>query len=500
MNSLYVLTKSDNSPLNNIFAWTLCLSTCIAFIALAVANVLSAFALLFFLLLCWQAKKSGALGIENSYRRYVIAVLMFLVCLLPGELASHDIYLSMGKYFSHHILRWLPFFGVTMFLNKRTDLAKKFLLIFIIATSLECIGATLWVLLGIADRSHFGAGMLDLPAEICFLTPVVCVSFFDDRISLKYKKFLPLVLPFFVAGLIACASRGGWIVFIIVMVLSTVPYMRKYWKLLFATIFSLLLIMTLIYKTTDNADLRHRINSLFKLSSTEYTDLYKGNDPFGSFHLRIAAWISGVKIWQDNPVFGIGSAQWPRYYHSGKYQMCYVEIPQSAVDREIRKRQLEASLAKEIKKTGNKNSAGVKKIKAELQRNAKPLSLSGRRDRPAWNIPNYIKLSDIRERFLYLPADFMPHTHNNYLQVLVEHGIIGLIGFLFLCICFLKYGLTQWLVTRNPFIWMFTCSWCSFLLVGTYDFFLNFYAYTRTVSMVTALLLVLAATDLGKQE
>ena len=97
----------------------------------------------------------------------------------------------------------------------------------------------------------------------------------------------------------------------------------------------------------------------------------------------------------------------------------------------------------------------------------------------------YQPYRDVREK------NNLVHTHNGFLQIAVENGIVGLVGavMFFGYICFNNFK--NWLVTRNPYALMIVSSTIGLLLNSMTDNVLDNSSIDKTFWFLLACLLVL---------
>lgn len=85
----------------------------------------------------------------------------------------------------------------------------------------------------------------------------------------------------------------------------------------------------------------------------------------------------------------------------------------------------------------------------------------------------------------------LPHSHNNYLQLSSEGGIIGLIGFMTMSLYIFITNMQLWLKTKSPFSLMIWGSWLSFMIFGMFDLIIDHSAITKVWWFLLGMLLVL---------
>lgn len=98
----------------------------------------------------------------------------------------------------------------------------------------------------------------------------------------------------------------------------------------------------------------------------------------------------------------------------------------------------------------------------------------------------YYKKYDLKRVKFYLP-----HSHNNFLQIFAEAGIIGFLGFLTFTLFVLWDNFTDWIRNRNPYSLMMFALWAGFTGFGLIDATIYGSSASRTVWLLTGMLLVL---------
>jgi len=90
----------------------------------------------------------------------------------------------------------------------------------------------------------------------------------------------------------------------------------------------------------------------------------------------------------------------------------------------------------------------------------------------------------------------LTHTHNNFVQVSVENGIIGLVGFLYFVLFYLYISLRNYHKNKNPYdILVFTTVLGYICLFGQIDYSLGIGTGSRIMWFLLAVLLKLKETE-----
>lgn len=92
----------------------------------------------------------------------------------------------------------------------------------------------------------------------------------------------------------------------------------------------------------------------------------------------------------------------------------------------------------------------------------------------------------------------MPHVHNIYIQIFVECGILGFLGFMSMSIYILYSSFWDWFKSKSPYPLMIFGMWLSFLLYGIFDYIVRFSAMTKIWWFLLGTLLVFRQKE--KQE
>lgn len=73
----------------------------------------------------------------------------------------------------------------------------------------------------------------------------------------------------------------------------------------------------------------------------------------------------------------------------------------------------------------------------------------------------------------------LPHSHNNILQIWVETGTIGVIGFLSMSFFILFRNFKEWWKSNNPYNLIIWSSWLAFMIFGMFDLIIDHSAMTK---------------------
>ena len=91
---------------------------------------------------------------------------------------------------------------------------------------------------------------------------------------------------------------------------------------------------------------------------------------------------------------------------------------------------------------------------------------------------------------------FVTHTHNNFLQITAECGILGLIGLLYFVGYYLRNSLCNYRKNHNPYdILIFTTCFGYIFLYGLIDYSLGFSTGIRVMWFLLAVLLKMKETE-----
>lgn len=85
----------------------------------------------------------------------------------------------------------------------------------------------------------------------------------------------------------------------------------------------------------------------------------------------------------------------------------------------------------------------------------------------------------------------LPHSHNNFLQIFAEAGVIGFLGFLSFTVFVLWSNFIDWIKNRNPYSLMLFALWAGFTGFGLIDATIYGSSASKTIWLMTGFLLAL---------
>ena len=85
----------------------------------------------------------------------------------------------------------------------------------------------------------------------------------------------------------------------------------------------------------------------------------------------------------------------------------------------------------------------------------------------------------------------LPHSHNNFLQIFAEAGVIGLLGFLAFNIFVLWSNFIDWVKNKNPYSLLLFALWAGFTGFGMIDATIYGSSASKTIWLLTGFLLAL---------
>lgn len=371
--------------LEKVMAIAICIALCLQRLSMAIGSICWGIAIVCFLGLLYMAYEKGDLQERvQNFKPYYKVIGFMIICYIPAVIFSVDIKTSIKAFFEMWIYRLMPFYMVTLFLQNKNWL-QKIIMIFIVATCLDCLVAAGQVLFLDAYRGWgFGGHSLNLASLLSVMVPFLTIILFDDAFSAKIKKIAQIALFCAVIGLIAGKSRGAWLTLAIVLPLVAAHYIKQSKKALAISLAVVLLI------GVDFAASPQYKQRLISISNTT-TDTSNAD--------RIRIWKSCGKMISDYPITGVGLGNFSKVYNSGY------------------------------------------RLKETVQD--------------------------------------LPHSHNNILQIWVETGTIGVIGFLSMSFFILFRNFKEWWKSNNPYNLIIWSSWLAFMIFGMFDLIIDHSAMTK---------------------
>ncbi len=290
-----------------IMAIAIGIALCTQRLSMAAGSIFWGISIACFLYLLYQSYKAGDLKERaKNYMGYYKVFGFMLLCFVPSVIFSTDVKVSAKAFVEMWIYRMLPFFMVTLFLQKKEYLTR-IMTAFLIATGIDCLVAMYQVQVMHEFRGWgFGGHSLNLASLLCLLIPMTIVVLFDSRFSSRAKKLCGLVLVCFVIGIIAGKSRGAWLTLGIILPLVAATYAAKSKKILAICLIAVLVIGV---GFASNPKFQQRLVSITNTT----TDTSNAD--------RIRVWKSCENMIKDYPLTGVGLGQWRKIYNEGHYRL-----------------------------------------------------------------------------------------------------------------------------------------------------------------------------------
>ncbi len=203
------------------------------------------------------------------------------------------------------LLLFLPYFRLTW------NLKKQLLIVWLISSLVHAIYVVIQYFNGI-DRPGGYFGYMFFAHFITFPL-VLSVVMLRNNYSVWLKRISVIFFPIGLIALYATYTRGAWIAFAVAVVLFL--FSKRQWKMLglgaVLSVLSFSLILAVFPQTNFGTTLRSLVHP-FKDSNARFTSNYN----------RVVMWQASIKMFKDNPFFGIG----PHQFHD-KYQVYISQLP-----------------------------------------------------------------------------------------------------------------------------------------------------------------------------
>ena len=272
----------------------LCIFLLASFISIAAGNIFLGILTLCFFVKTYQKKAN----INSEYKRYFIAVYLFVATMFISALLSGDIVYGLKRWADMWIWRFMPFVVVIFLLNNYID-AKKVMLTGFAGITLTSVYAVYQGLSGMSRANGFYGHPMTLGGWLCIFLPLLLIEFFERRLLGKYYWLAGLAFCICIAGLVFNATRGAWLAVAIVSAVLLIYYMFKSKRNLAVSIIFVALISTVL---VNNPKFMHRLETI------DDFDKYQSNTE------RILIWQSAWNMFKDHPVLGVGLGQYTENY------------------------------------------------------------------------------------------------------------------------------------------------------------------------------------------
>lgn len=272
----------------------LCIFLLASFISIAAGNIFLGILTLCFFVKTYQKKAN----INSEYKRYFIAVYLFVATMFISALLSGDIVYGLKRWADMWIWRFMPFVVVIFLLNNYFD-AKKVMLTGFAGITLTSVYAVYQGLSGMSRANGFYGHPMTLGGWLCIFLPLFLIEFFERRLLGKYYWLAGLAFCICSAGLVFNATRGAWLAVAIVSAVLLIYYMFKSKRNLAVSIIFVALISTVL---VNNPKFMHRLDTIDDFNK------YQSNTE------RILIWQSAWNMFKDHPVLGVGLGQYTKNY------------------------------------------------------------------------------------------------------------------------------------------------------------------------------------------
>lgn len=272
----------------------LCIFLLASFISIAAGNIFLGILTLCFFVKTYQKKAN----INSEYKRYFIAIGLFIISMLLSALFSGDIIYGLKRWADMWIWRFMPFVVVIFLLNNYID-AKKVMLTGFAGITVTSVYAVYQGLSGISRANGFYGHPMTLGGWLCIFLPLLLIEFFERKLLGKYYWLAGLAFCICSAGLVFNATRGAWLAVAIVCAALLIYYMFKSKRNLAVGIIFIALVSTLL---VNNSKFMHRLDTIDDFNK------YQSNTE------RILIWQSAWKMFKDYPILGVGLGQYTENY------------------------------------------------------------------------------------------------------------------------------------------------------------------------------------------
>ncbi len=304
MDVLKILRTKSFSKIENIEKRTfyyLCGFSFFLPLSKAIGNIFFALAILGMIHRLFR-KNDDVKLIFQEYKKIFTAIFLLLVVVFISALTSADILYGIKKFLEKYILHVAAMFPVIfIFYNKKKILTlAKFLLFGVFLSNFLVIAQGI---LNFEEEWRFG-GTLTVMAQGSLLAvslPVytALIMYVKDT---RWRIFLLVAIAVGFLALLFNGTRGVWLSTLILIPAVVLIYARNKLKS-FAVLLSILIIAGGIFIATPNLSARFSTITDMQMQSNSE---------------RLLMWESALKMFEDNPIFGIGYGQY-KFEYQNKY-------------------------------------------------------------------------------------------------------------------------------------------------------------------------------------
>lgn len=426
--------------------WSLCLFGVASFLSIAGANVFLGLSTLLFLIVLFKNKGTDIAWDEEGYFKVVSA---FAGALFVSALCSANITYGMKTWADFFLWRFMPFL-IILFLIATKDKVDKLLSAIFVGYFISCLyaiyqGVFIYKLnIAHGRAASFVGHPMTLAGWSCILLPALLVFIFRKDIS---KKLHLACCALFVIGCIALvfnSTRGAWLALAIVFPLISLPFILKS-KKLFLGFASAVVVLGLVL--ANSPSFLKRVDSIAD-TKTNWSNVS-----------RFIIWDTAYGIFKEHPVLGIGLGSFAK-----EYQSKFVD------SKEMKKQAAEYHNYQKNLKQKKLTAVQKKYTKAKVQELAAA-------SRKVWENKMLRALN---------------HAHNNYIHMLAENGLVGLLGYIFAFGFILWKNIKNYFLNRNPYALMIVGSTTALLLQGITEYNFGNSSVMKIYWYVLACLVVMA--------
>lgn len=435
-----------NIALNRWLLVALSLFGVASFLSIAGANVFLGLSTLFFLIIL--AKNKGYKVSEDKVVYYK-AIGIFALAILVSALCSGNIGYGLKTWADFFVWRFMPFIIIVSLFDEKLKAEKllKAVLCGFCIDSLYAIyqGAIVYkfnIAHGRADG--FVGHPMTIAGWECILLPMLLVFIFRKDISKNLQWVYAVLFAIFSVALIFNSTRGAWLALAIALPLISLPFILKSKKAFIAFASVVVLIGTAL---VSSPSFMKRVDSITDTRNWSNTS-------------RFIIWDTAYGMFKEHPVLGVGLGQFRPTFKS------------KFVDSDELKRQVAEYHQYQKNKKQKKLTTAQRKMTKEQ------VNALANANRKAWENKHLRGLG---------------HAHNNFMQMLGENGLVGLLGYIIAFGFILWKNLKNYFANKNPYALMIVGSTTALLLQGLTEYNFGNSSVMKIYWFVLACLIVLAS-------